>query len=43
MVAAGFDPTNTKDHLYFLDATQKSYRRMDEAMYKKIVEGTIRF
>ncbi|TPP60895.1 Long-chain fatty acid transport protein [Fasciola gigantica] len=43
MVAAGFDPTNTKDHLYFLDTNQKSYRRMDQALYKQIIEGFIRF
>ncbi|XP_077353471.1 long-chain fatty acid transport protein 6 isoform X2 [Festucalex cinctus] len=42
LVQEGFNPEITKDHLYFLDITQKDYRLLSVSLYEDIVFGKIK-
>ncbi|XP_077398711.1 long-chain fatty acid transport protein 6 isoform X2 [Vanacampus margaritifer] len=42
LVLEGFNPEFTKDHLYFLDITQKDYHLLSVSLYEDIVFGKIK-
>uniref|UniRef100_A0A3Q2YBL1 long-chain-fatty-acid--CoA ligase n=1 Tax=Hippocampus comes TaxID=109280 RepID=A0A3Q2YBL1_HIPCM len=42
LVQEGFNPEITKDHLYFLDITQKDYLLLNVSLYQDIVHGKIK-
>lgn len=42
LVQEGFNPEITKDHLYFLDITQKDYLLLNVSLYEDIVNGKIK-
>jgi fatty-acyl-CoA synthase len=42
LVAQNFDPTGTRDPLYFNDAQAKSFVPLDAALYRRIVAGEVR-
>ncbi|KAF7261165.1 hypothetical protein EG68_01529 [Paragonimus skrjabini miyazakii] len=42
LVKAGFDPRNSKDHIYWLDPSVKHYSRLDEDTFEKLKQGTVR-
>ncbi|XP_061149230.1 long-chain fatty acid transport protein 6 isoform X2 [Syngnathus typhle] len=42
LVQEGFNPKITKDHMYFLDITQKDYLLLNVSLYEDIVDGKIK-
>ena len=38
----GYDLSAIDDSIYFLDASQKKYVPLDDALYQKIVSGEVR-
>jgi fatty-acyl-CoA synthase len=42
LVREGFDPKKTNDPLYFDDRASKAYVRLDEALFRRVVNGEIR-
>ncbi|OON14109.1 AMP-binding enzyme [Opisthorchis viverrini] len=42
LMKSGFDPTNTKDHLYILDKQSKCYVPLTESIYQDVLSGAIR-
>ncbi|XP_044135708.1 very long-chain acyl-CoA synthetase-like isoform X1 [Bufo gargarizans] len=42
LVKDGFNPSCTKDPLYFMDDTQRTYRPLDDQIYKDIMENRMK-
>ncbi|CAH8519656.1 unnamed protein product [Dicrocoelium dendriticum] len=42
LAEAGFDPNNTKDHLYWLDAQAETYRTLDPETFELLKHGSMR-
>lgn len=42
LVKAGFNPTATSDHIYWMDPTIRAYRRLDAITYEEFQKGTKR-
>jgi hypothetical protein len=41
-VRAGYDPAAVRDPIYFADATQQRFVRLDEALHARIQAGQVR-